>query len=144
MPVLLLTAMLVGAVSSLQPSVKNQLQDDLIQFIQLRGQSEIESEQLKGMAQQLEEKILTQFPNALEFGQHELTKFDKGQCPYSDKEIQKAFVELRKEARGRPLPVLAEFYQGLFASGSLNGKQKTIYYRLLLAMIVNTKNQQAK
>ena len=77
----------------------------------------------------------------LAFTPAQLQSLQKGVAIFTDTETKDAYSELKKVAHGRPMPVIVEYYKGIYDSGKMTASQKAIFVRLTLGATVQVVKQ---
>jgi tetratricopeptide (TPR) repeat protein len=123
--------------------VMTQVRNDLVALMELpssfgRGPDDVEKA-LSDLHAEIARK-----PKAFEYSREELAAFRKDECPYSDTDMEEAFVRLQAAVNGRPLPGLPAFYRAKLTAGSLTPKQKTICYRMVSSLLAEVVGRPAE
>ena len=121
----------------------DQIHSDFTAFIAEKSTSGVPQDQIDSAVSNLQNQIISQFPEAVTYTSEELDLLSKNKTIVTDALIESTYQRLKDLAGPRPMPVIVEFYRSKYVQKSLNPMQKAIYYRLTNTIAKMTTKQSA-
>lgn len=122
---------------AVDPVISNQLRSDCTEMVK-RMEPQATDEQRQDAVHNVVSLIIVESPGAFSFTPEQMELLKKGAPLFTDTETKAAYTKLKDVAKGRPMPVVVEFYKSIYDSGKMNAGEPAIFVRLTLAAEAKT------